>query len=339
MLLVWPALWCLQRTVLHLHFLRHEQLQQQRLTLNIVRLKRQQQHLLLTLAAADGKALPKASAGQHLLLFGQDAQGRPVSRAYSLASNCRQRRYYRLAIKAEPGGRLSPQLYQSLAVGQQLTSSTPRGHFLLARSRRPLVLVAAGVGITPMLAMAYQAIVQRRNVTLLYQARTGSHLLYHRLLSRLPGLRYLPQLSQADANWAGAKGRVSAEQLLSLAGGEADFYCCASAAMTEQLKAQFAALGIRRFYFELFSAAASNSSFNLRFQHIEADSAGYSSVLDALNAAGANIRSDCRSGSCGLCKLQLVSGEIEQILQPATPCQKSEVLACCIQAKSDLLLA
>jgi len=333
-----PALWCIKRISQMLWFLRSERREQTRLQLRVSRVRRQHGHLLLTLQSTDGKPLPRAKAGQHLQLFYQDAQGKPVSRAYSLAQDCSQQRYYRLAIKAEAGGRLSPALYQAVQNGDVLTCSLPKGHFALNRARSPLVLVAGGVGITPMLAMAYQALRERRTVTLVYQARTAADLLFHRLLSRLPGLHYVPVLSKPTPDWLGGHGRINAAQLLALGGRRASYYCCANAAMTEQLSTELAKAGVT-LYYELFSAAASSQSYLLQYREISADSAGYSSVLDALNSAGACIPSDCRGGSCGLCKKRLIKGEVIQMLDPAAPIAAGEVLTCCIQAKTALVLA
>lgn len=307
------------------------------LQLRVSRLRRQRQYLQLTLVSNDNQPLPSARAGQHIQLYYQDANGQPVSRAYSLAQDCLHSHFYRLAIKAEAGGRLSPQLFRQLKVGDLLSSSLPKGHFVLNRRRTPLVLVAGGVGITPMLALAYQALRSRRPVTLVYQARTAADLLFHRLLSRLPGLHYLPVLSQPPVDWLGGHGRINAAQLLALGGHQATYYCCASAAMTAQLRDELAQSGVA-LQFELFSAGASTQSFVLQYGDIRADSAGFCSVLDALNNAGAGIASDCRGGSCGLCKKRLLKGEVIQMLDPAAPLSAGEVLTCCVQAKTALVL-
>ena len=307
------------------------------LQLRVSRLRRQRQYLHLTLVSVDGHMLPEAQAGQHIQLFGTDAAGQPVSRAYSLAQDCRHSHFYRLVIKAEPGGRLSSQLFRQLKIGDVLHSSRPKGHFVLRGWRRPLVLVAGGVGITPMIALAYQALRSRRPVTLVYQARTAADLLFHRLLSRLPGLHYVPVLSQPPVDWLDGHGRINAAQLLALGGRQADYYCCANAAMTEQLRLELAQSGVS-LQSELFSAAVSKQSFLLQYGEIRADSAGFRSVLDALNKAGACIPSDCRGGSCGLCKKRLLKGDVIQLLDPAVPLSAGEVLTCCIQAKTDLML-
>jgi len=338
LMLIVPAGWSLCAAVRWWQYRQAQQQHQPALTLQVSRVRRQSRYLQLTLVATDGQSLPPARAGQHIQLFSTDAAGKPVSRAYSLAQDCHHSHFYRLVIKAETGGRLSCQLFDTVQAGDLLQVSEPKGHFVLKRSRKPLVLVAGGVGITPMLAMAYQALRQRRPVTLVYQTRTAADLLFHRLLSRLPGLHYLPVLSQPDASWHGERGRINATQLLALGGRRASYYCCANAAMTAQLSADLAKAGVTLHY-ELFSAGASAQSCLLQYGEISADSAGFSSVLDALNSAGAGIPSDCRGGSCGLCKKRLIKGEVIQMLDPAAPLAAGEVLTCCIQAKTALVLA
>lgn len=305
------------------------------LTLQVSRLRRQQNYLQLTLVSANGEPLPAARAGQHLQLFGSDADGQPVSRAYSLAQDCRQRRYYRLVIKAESGGRLSPHLFASAKVGDVLLASLPKGRFVVPKQRRPLVLIAGGVGITPMLAMVYQALRQRRAVTLVYQARTAADLMFHRLLSRLPGLRYLPVLSQPAVDWLGGRGRVNAQQLLALGGRRAAYYCCANAAMTTQLSEDFARAG-KTLRVERFQAPVSQQAISISYRDISTNAAGSPSVLAALNKAGAAIPYDCLGGSCGLCKKRLLQGDVIQQLEPSVALADNEVLLCCIQAKTPL---
>lgn len=332
--------------------------QQHRLTLVVSRIRRQQDMLKIWLHQAAGQALPKAKAGQHILLFGHDLQGQAVSRAYSLVQDNQQRQYYLLAIKAEANGRFSQALFQTLQVGDQLQSSYPKGHFLLrhdwrhsckmllpARLRprwlqsRPLVLVGGGIGITPMLAMAQQAIRQQRPVWLCYQARTAQDLLWHRYLQRLPGLHYRPILSQAAADWQGGRGRVTARQLIALAGLKADYYLCANADMVQSLEQELRQAGVKRCYHELFSAAHSKNSFALQLGPHQADSLGHSSVLDALLAAGVQVPYDCRGGSCGQCRLKLLSGQCQMVLPAEYELAADEILSCCMQAQSPLQLA
>jgi ferredoxin-NADP reductase len=310
-----------------------------RLTLRVSRLRRRGQYLQLTLTHPQGLPLPKARAGQHILLYYRDLQGKPLSRAYSLLQDCSRRRQYKLAIKLESTGRLSQSLATQLEAGEQLQVSLPRGHFLLKRSKKPLLLVAGGIGITPLLSMAWQGLRQRRPVTLVWQARTEQDLLFDSLLRKMPGLRYLPILSAPGTEWPGARGRVDAQWLYQLGGKRADYYCCASQAVMDSLQDGLRRLGNIKLHTELFSAVASTQDFQIRYQHTTASSAGCRSVLQALNQAGASIPNDCLSGSCGLCKKRLQSGSVHTLLIPSVTLADDEILTCCVQAASDLQLA
>lgn len=308
------------------------------LTVRVSRLRRHGQYLQLTLTDPHGQPLPKARAGQHILLYYKDLQGQPLSRAYSLLQDCSRRRQYKLAIKLEATGRLSQSLAAQLQVGDLLQVSKPRGHFLLRRSKKPLLLVAGGIGITPLLSMAWQAVRQRRPVTLVWQARTEQDLLFDSLLRKMPGLRYLPILSAPGTEWPGARGRVDAQWLYQLGGSRADYYCCASQAVMDSLQDGLRRLGNIRLHTELFSATASTQDFQIQYNNITTGSAGCRSVLQALNQAGAAIPNDCLSGSCGLCKKRLHSGSVQTLLIPSVTLADDEILTCCVQATADLQL-
>lgn len=332
----------------------YQQKQQQQLQL--YRYRRQGDLLKLWLRHPGGQLLPKARPGQHLQLFYQDQYGQPLSRAYSLVSDCQQRRYYLLAIKIEKGGRLTPLLAEQLEQGHLLTCSLPKGHFapayslhpLLAKlsmgllKAKPLVLVAGGIGITPLLPMIHSALRQQRPVTLVYQARRQPDLLQHRKLLRLAKmtpLQYLPILSQAEAHWRGQRGRINAARLVAIGGQHAAYLICASAEMVLTLEQGLADLGCRNVRHELFSAAHSTESFAITLGSAQANSLGHSSVLDALLASGVKIPYDCRGGSCGACALRVVSGTCNNVLHNEFSVKADEVLSCCVQATSALQLA
>jgi ferredoxin-NADP reductase len=198
----------------------------QRLALNIARIRQRGDYLLVTLVHPAGKALPKAHAGQHILLYQTDTQGRTISRAYSLVQSSRRRHHYQLAIKIEAEGRFTRSLRQHLLDQQQrqqaVICSRPRGHFRLAGCfswrygclrRQPQVFIAAGIGITPFIPMLLANLRLGRPSVLYYQARHRQDLLWHRLFVRLsrqfsqrrthqqPAFVYHAYLSQADQAW------------------------------------------------------------------------------------------------------------------------------------------
>lgn len=324
----------------------------QQLALQVSRVRRQGQIIKIWLRQPQGLLLPRAQAGQHLLVSALDQQGKKVSRAYSLLSDCSQRRYYQLAIKAEAEGRLSQSLFLQLKAGDPLLCSWPKGHFTLSQpwllalrrwlwptSIKPLVLVAGGIGITPLLAMVFSALRQRRKVQLWYQARTKQDLLFASLLRRLPGLTFVPVLSQPGSDWQGQSGRINAALLLQHADPQSEFYLCANAIMVAELEQQLRAAGVEHCYHELFSAAHSNKNFAIELDGKTAQSLGHSSVLDALLSSGVKVPYDCRGGSCGQCRLTLLGGSCKTVLAPEFTIADNEILSCCVQASSPLQLA
>ena len=127
------------------------------------------------LAARDGGDLPPFVAGQHLPVT-LNVDGNAMTRTYSL-SNGPDQGVYRISVKREPRGIVSRALHDNIHVGQEILSSAPAGDFVLNDSDRPVVLISAGVGITPMMAMLHQLARQRsmRSVTFLHGARSGRH--------------------------------------------------------------------------------------------------------------------------------------------------------------------
>lgn len=323
----------------------------QQLALQVSRVRRQGQIIKVWLRHPQGQLLPAAKAGQHVLLSALDQQGQKVSRAYSLLSDCSQRRYYQLAIKAEAQGRLSQRLFLQLKAGDTLLCSRPKGHFVLQQplllslrlllwpaSIKPVVLVAGGIGITPLLAMAFSALRQRRKVQLWYQARTTQDLLFAPLLRRLPGLTFVPVLSQPNPGWQGQSGRINAALLLQHVDQQSEFYLCANAVMVAELEQQLRAAGVTHCYHELFSAAHSTENFAIELDGKTVQSLGHSSVLDALLHAGVKVPYDCRGGSCGQCRLTLLGGSCKTVLAPEFTLAADEILSCCVQASSALQL-
>jgi len=325
---------------------------QYRQPLQVYRLRRQGNIVKIWLRHPEGKLLPTAKAGQHLLLQALDLAGNKLSRAYSITSDCSQRRYYQLAVKAEPLGRLSQALWSDLHVGDRLLCSYPKGQFILRQtlfsslkawlwpgSQRPVVLVAGGIGITPLLAMLWQLLRQRRPVQLWLQARTEADLALWPMLRRLPALKFVPVLSQASAQWQGRRGRIDAALLLAHTTTNSEFYLCAKAQMVTELLQQLQAAGVKHCYYEFFKAAQSTDNHQIDLAGFSVQSLGYPSVLDALLGAGVPVPYDCRGGSCGQCRLTLKSGQCKTVLAPEFAVASHEILSCCVQAESALQLA
>src|SRR5262245_7298358 len=132
--------------------------------------------LSLTMGSLDGQPLPAGLPGQYVVLRLQATPGRPLYRSYSLSGPVSTERY-RISVKVEPNGAAGTYLSKYLRVGDALDVSAPRGSFILQSGERPVVLLSAGIGATPVLAMLHALAATRstRPVWWLHGARNGQH--------------------------------------------------------------------------------------------------------------------------------------------------------------------
>ena len=167
------------------------------------------------LAAGDGSALPPALPGQYLTLRGPEAGDPPPIRSYSLSS-APGGDTYRISVKRE--GVVSSYVHTKLQVGASVQVAAPRGEFVLVPGAEPVVLISAGVGVTPVLAMLHKLAAERseREVWWLHTARDGEQQAFgqeaHGLLSSLPSAHELVFHTASEAVPADGGGpRASAD--------------------------------------------------------------------------------------------------------------------------------
>ena len=219
------------------------------------------------LEARDGGPLADFQPGQHLPLAVAipGREGR-VSRSYSLSAAPDGRRY-RITVKREPGGLASRCLHDTLKVGDLLSAQAPAGDFTLRAGTRPVVLISAGVGITPMMSML-SALAQsddEREVWFIHQARDGDH---HPFAGEVRELatrhrrihRHVSYSRPRPADRQGLdfhhRGRIDGDLLAALLPGlDADFYLCGPAVFAAGLRAELTAHGVSdgRIHSESFS--------------------------------------------------------------------------------------
>lgn len=285
--------------------------------------------------------LPRWRAGQHLLLTTPIGQ-----RAYSIANGHGRR--WQLAIRVQ--GRVSGWLAQHALVGSVLPVSRPQGHYQLPKQLPPeLVLIGAGVGITPMRAIVHQLQRLRRppRVVLHQVARHRDGLLwadeFRALAAAHRWFSYQPRLTGASAPDC-AHGRPAAVDLM--AGLDqpttAHYWCCASNEMMESLGQQLQQLGVsaEQWQIESFSAPSNsdNSSYPVTVAGQQLTFAGAPSLLHGLEAAGIAIDADCRGGSCGRCQRPLLAGEVRYVIAPQCTVAANQVLTCCAVPTSAITL-
>ena len=307
--------------------------------------------LCLELAAPQGKSLPGFRAGQHLLLTAPAGKnGKAIQRAYSLAGWAKKPGHYELAIKREAQGTMTQWLWQKLQEGECIDASLPQGNFIVKPGPGALVLVAGGIGITPLRAMVHAAVGSDRSIALFHAARTAEQLLYHdefvALAGRHANFTYHPSLSRRADDLSGKSNRLNAGHIVDAIAQPtmADFYLCAGNSMMADLRHGLLALGIAeaRIHHEAFGVGegAGQNGLSLAVDRAGTSktvvTAGEPTVLATLEANDFPIAAECRAGSCGQCIAELNSGEVDWLVQPEFAVGPRQFLPCVCAARSNL---
>jgi ferredoxin-NADP reductase/MOSC domain-containing protein YiiM len=325
----------------------------------------------LVLEPVDGDPLPAFRPGQFLTVRVRPAGApRALLRSFSLSAPP-DGRSYRLSVKREPGGIVSAHLHDRVAPGDVVEVGAPRGTFTLdpAGGEAPVVLLSAGVGATPVLAMlgSLAAAGGDREVWWIHGARSGAeHAFAHearRHLAALPGARSHVRYSRPRAtDVAGrdydAPGHVGVDVLAEQAVPRAaDFFVCGPRAWMRELSAGLLAWGAapERIHTEIFGSeplegaerpphpppgepgtgpevAFTSSGLTVRWDP------AYGSLLELAEACDVPVGWSCRTGVCHSCECGLVDGEVAYLPDPLEPPEDGRALICCSRPASDVAL-
>ncbi|WLI44088.1 pyridoxamine 5'-phosphate oxidase family protein [Pseudomonas beijingensis] len=319
------------------------------------------------LQASDGLGLPRFEAGQHLPVRIQlEGQKAPSIRTYSVSS-APSDDFLRISVKRD--GSVSSHLHEQVRALQEIEARAPQGHFTVqATERRPLVLLAAGVGITPLLSMLREVVYQgqrisrMRPVWLLQSARSVADLAFREEIDELAAragdkLKVVRMVSQPPTEGGGAEGydlagRIDVELLKKLLPlNDYDFYLCGPGSFTQALYDGLRKLRIPddRIHAETFGPStlvrdlevsmsapqqvpAATEAVKVLFASSGKEARwepGGGTLLELAEARGLNPEFSCRGGSCGTCKTRLSRGQVHYLSQPAEPVGEGEVLICC----------
>ena len=257
----------------------------------------------------DFEELPAVAAGSHIEVPVPFGDGRQETRTYSISSNPGRRDAYEIAVRLDPEGRGgSRAVHEGYALGMRIRASVPRNGFSLHEDRRPTVLIAGGIGITPLKAMAQSLKADERVFHLHYAARSQAQMAYRSKLALA--------LDDAVTFHAGDEGRrIDIEALLSDAPADAVFYVCGPERLIEAVRRTADALGIdgKRVRFELFSTATpetGDTAIQVRLARsgTELTVAADQTILDTLLDADIDADYGCKSGTCGTCAVKVLDG-------------------------------
>lgn len=290
--------------------------------------------------------LPRFTAGQYLTVLAKTDCDTPLRRCYSLAAWSSWPWSYELCVKREEHGRMSNWLSTYAFEGAALRALPPRGHFVLRDEHGPhLLLLAGGVGITPLRAMlhAWQRRTKGRRVTLLYAGRYLENLAYHdefiALAKQRPDFDYQPLLSQDLAVTATWRGRLNEQRLQACITPHSQIFICAGQSLLQHALALLTKQGVpaKRIHHEAFitELGAGSGEHVVHWQGRSLQYQGQPSLLAALREQGVELAADCWGGHCGSCRVQC-QGEVEWRIKPSVPLAEGEILACCCIPRSPL---
>jgi ferredoxin-NADP reductase/MOSC domain-containing protein YiiM/ferredoxin len=315
---------------------------------------------------------PVAAPGQYLTVRVRPQVDQQLIRSYSL-SDLPDERGYRISVKRE--GAVSRYLHDRLSVGDLLDVAAPRGEFVLREGTAPVVLISAGVGATPVLAMLH-ALARARSARPVWWLHGAHNHDQHAFATEVDGLlaelpdnhRLVAYSKPAKADTRGASYDLSGRldlTALEQAGvpRDADFYICGPDGFMRAIGAALAARGVapERIATEIFGAVAAPASGIVktgeRAPHAPDGPPGggpivtfsrsnlavpwadrYPSLLDFAEACDVPVRFGCRNGTCHNCESGVLAGDVTYYIDPLEPPPDGRVLVCSTRPRSELTI-
>lgn len=260
-----------------------------------------------------GNLLPAFDAGAHLKVRVMPGSGVKTTRSYSLVGTTQDRLRYEIAVLHLRGGQGgSAWMHEAVQVGDLLEIDGPSNAFPLAPQADRSVLLAGGIGITPLLCMARELAGAGRPVELHYFGRSPDAMAYRAELQALHGL-VLHEYTGLDA----AASAAAIQRCVGQAGPADHLYVCGPAAMLDAALDIAARQGwpSAQVHHERFGASAGGAgdeafTVELRQTGMRVEVGRQQTLLDALLAQGVDVAHDCRAGICGSCLIPVAGGQI-----------------------------
>jgi ferredoxin-NADP reductase/MOSC domain-containing protein YiiM len=325
----------------------------------------------LIFTPVDGENVPLHEPGQHVQVRLMSTGSNELSiRRYTISS-APNGKNLRISVKIEDKGQISSLLHQ-LRPGDQIDISRPQGRFVLAReSGRPVALISAGVGVTPMISMLHAAVTQDGRypfvpgILFLHGARSGAE---HAFAEQVRGslTKHPEAISKIFYSQPTGEdrvkgkfdhdGRMSLRHIGEFPAAEYDYYICGPASFMNAIISELKSKGVpdsqirtERFGFGSDESGASpdvtpdglrkfKTSAKVSFDNANKSiiwSPEQGTLLELAEANGIVVSSDCRMGICGACSTRIASGEVTHLALDGPQPDKDEALLCCAIPKTD----
>ncbi|MNP17333.1 Phthalate dioxygenase reductase [compost metagenome] len=293
------------------------------------------------LARPDGGDLPVFSAGAHIDVHLKNG----IIRQYSLCNPPADTQRYLIAVLRDANSRGGSVAMHELEEGELLEISEPRNHFPLNADAEHSLLLAGGIGVTPILCMAQELKAKGASFEMHYCARDASRMAFRERLA-LGDLATRVNLYFDDA---GPSARVDLAKLLAHPAPGRHLYVCGPAGfITVVLEtAKAAGWDDRCVHREFFAAASVPRASQPGSFQIKLSSSGQvidvtpdQSVVDALLAVGVEVPTSCKQGVCGVCITRVLAGEPDHLdfyLSDDEKALNNQFTPCCSRSKSPLL--
>lgn len=309
-----------------------------------VRVKRKQeiaeQIFLFELARDDSQMLPPFNAGSHIMVCTPNG----LERRYSLCNAPSERDRYVIAVKRDAmGGSGSISMADDAKVGDQVSVSAPLNYFPLETTTSPFLLIAGGIGITPVLAMMHELRARNASFKVIYCTRSASTTAF---MDELTAPEWVGQVlihhDHGDPSRSLALG-----PLLDNCVRGTHLYCCGPRPLMQAVRDLTKKWPPGSVHFEDFGTSAhtpvasDERGFVVRLARsgITAQVPPGTTILEALRAQGVSVPSSCEAGTCGSCRTRLISGEAEHrdfVLDDDE--HNTDIMICVSRARSEVLV-
>ena len=288
-----------------------------------------------------GKLLPAVTPGSHLEIEVPLTGSRNKTVYYSISSNSTRRDVYEIAVLLEPEGKGgSVAVHREFELGKTVYTQLPVNNFPIHSDNRPTVLIAGGIGITPIKAMVQYLNAKGNSFILHYAGRSGIDMAYRdRLIRELENNISVYRSSENE--------RLNIWETLKNAENNTVFYICGPGRMIDAVVNTAKSLNIdpERIRFERFSAAINADAKPIHVKLNRSDKtlkvSADQTILDAMIDAGVETPFGCRAGICKSCAVKVLEGQPEHRDSALSPSEQEEyglMCPCVSRAKTENLV-